>query len=307
MGGFIHKQDVLEFKTIRAQPIDRAPGLFRRTNPPSNSPSNPPATQPSPTLSSLRRFQQWLLATPPASASASKNTYDRLEVFISKDEILDKSKGSSIAKFLTVVQTTWFMLQIIERWAAHQPRTQLEIMTLAYAILNIIIYTLWWNKPLNVDEPIQVSLDRDWRPPPTKKIGVWSNNSFVFDAFMAFEDHGKHQEDTPLETAVVVFIAVLFGGVHYFAWGFHFPTTPEETLWRVCAIYCTTAPVVVALLMLTAEEEVRLIRKLIVWIMVSVYVSCRVILFVVTFTCLRSSPPGIFVATTWTRLLPHVG
>jgi len=34
--------------------------------------------------------------------------------------------------------------------------TPLEIVTIAFAVLNIITYYLWWNKPLNVKDPIPV-------------------------------------------------------------------------------------------------------------------------------------------------------
>lgn len=72
---------------------------------------------------------------------------------MTKSEIKDKSKGNPFA----VLQTAWFIAQYLERWAAGQPRTQLEVMTLAYAVLNILIHCLWFEKPLNVQKSIDVS------------------------------------------------------------------------------------------------------------------------------------------------------
>ena len=88
------------------------------------------------------------------------------KISVTESEILDKSKGDPLGKLFTALQTTWFIAQYLERWIAHQPRTQLEVMTLAYAALNILIYALWWEKPLNMQEPIDVhgrssALDED--------------------------------------------------------------------------------------------------------------------------------------------------
>ncbi|KAJ3560765.1 hypothetical protein NP233_g10623 [Leucocoprinus birnbaumii] len=68
-------------------------------------------------------------------------------VHISKDEINDKSNGDFFTKFIVVVQTTWFIVQCIARWVQGLHVTELEIITLAFAALNIMTYILWWNKP----------------------------------------------------------------------------------------------------------------------------------------------------------------
>ena len=42
-------------------------------------------------------------------------------------------------------------------WAIkHFPVTHLEIVTLAYAAMNFMIYVFWWNKPPNVNWPVWV-------------------------------------------------------------------------------------------------------------------------------------------------------
>ena len=47
--------------------------------------------------------------------------------------------------------------------------------------------------------------------------------------------------------------------------------------------------------------------RLPLYISLSLYVACRVILLVLTFTSLRAPPPGIYEATYWTFFFPHVG
>ncbi|KAF8957007.1 hypothetical protein BDZ97DRAFT_1670563 [Flammula alnicola] len=69
---------------------------------------------------------------------------------ITEAEITDRSKGDFISKGIVVLQTTWFVIQCITRWSEKLPLTELEVVTLAFAVLNAITYGLWWNKPQNV-------------------------------------------------------------------------------------------------------------------------------------------------------------
>jgi hypothetical protein len=82
---------------------------------------------------------------------------DKIEYpIISKEEIKDKSKGDALTKGLVLIQTTWFLLQCVTRGAQHLSLTELELATAAFALLNIVTYVLWWDKPLNVQYPVQV-------------------------------------------------------------------------------------------------------------------------------------------------------
>ncbi|KAF9474039.1 hypothetical protein BDN70DRAFT_997293 [Pholiota conissans] len=73
---------------------------------------------------------------------------------LSREDILDRSKSDEIAKAFVLLQTTWFILQCIVRWVNRIPVTQLEVFTLAYALLNGVTYWLWWDKPHSVERPI---------------------------------------------------------------------------------------------------------------------------------------------------------
>ena len=67
-------------------------------------------------------------------------------------EIKDRGKSNWLTKSLVLVQTSWFVLQCIARAIKHLPVTRLEIVTLAYAVMDFVIYIFWWNKPLNVND-----------------------------------------------------------------------------------------------------------------------------------------------------------
>ncbi|ESK82946.1 hypothetical protein Moror_11824 [Moniliophthora roreri MCA 2997] len=81
-------------------------------------------------------------------------------ITITEDEIKDNlSHGDVISKSVAIIQTTWFLLQVIARAAEGLAITELEIVTVAFALLSFATYFLWWNKPLRIRHPIRV----DWR------------------------------------------------------------------------------------------------------------------------------------------------
>ena len=69
---------------------------------------------------------------------------------ITEEEIKDRSKADGLAKGIAVLQTTWFIAQCISRPAQGLIITEIELITLAIAALNGLLYFLWWNKPLDV-------------------------------------------------------------------------------------------------------------------------------------------------------------
>ncbi|RXW17348.1 hypothetical protein EST38_g8511 [Candolleomyces aberdarensis] len=78
-----------------------------------------------------------------------------------EEEILDRSKGDEVTKGLVLLQTLWFIIQFIARRAQRLNVTELEVVTLAYAALNAVMYLCWWNKPLDVRCPIVISVSVD--------------------------------------------------------------------------------------------------------------------------------------------------
>ena len=86
---------------------------------------------------------------------------------ITAAEILDKGRGDFLSKAIAILQTIWFIVQCIARGAEGLALTELELITLALASLNGLMYYFWWDKPLGVLKPIRVyTVDID----PPKKI-----------------------------------------------------------------------------------------------------------------------------------------
>ena len=271
-------------------------------------------------------------ATPPRQ---EENQASDFRILVTESEILDKSKGDPLGKLFTVLQTTWFIIQYLERWITHRPRTQLEVMTLAYAALNILIYALWWGKPLNIKEPIDVggraSAVVIRRTEELRGLGPVLAAAFK----MPFTDERgiAVRDDSVFFSIIFPVVGIIFGGVHCFAWWFPFPTSQERLLWRVCAVYCTATPCLVTVVCFIGfapysrfpewinavlKALLRWYRQLTGWtgrergtlgaILPFVpYMACRIILVVLTFTSLRAPPPGIYEATLWPTFLPHFG
>ena len=79
---------------------------------------------------------------------------------ISEEEVKDKSKGSSFTKLVAFIQAAWFCFACIVRLAQRLPASLLELNTFAHALCTLIVYILWWKKPLNIEKPLIVHDDR---------------------------------------------------------------------------------------------------------------------------------------------------
>ncbi|KAF9035154.1 hypothetical protein BJ165DRAFT_1510523 [Panaeolus papilionaceus] len=80
---------------------------------------------------------------------------------VTEPEIKDRSKADILTKTIVLIQTSWFCIQFITRLILHLDVTELEIATFAYAILNIVVYLLWLNKPFDVRSQILLRGEHD--------------------------------------------------------------------------------------------------------------------------------------------------
>ena len=77
---------------------------------------------------------------------------------VTAEEIKDRSKADGFSKTIALGQTLWFVAQCIARRAQHLDLTLVELLTLSLAVLNGVMYFLWWHKPLDVRCPVRVYL-----------------------------------------------------------------------------------------------------------------------------------------------------
>ncbi|KAJ7687952.1 hypothetical protein B0H17DRAFT_984472, partial [Mycena rosella] len=69
---------------------------------------------------------------------------------IDSEDLLDKSKGDGLSKGTALLQGLWFITQMVARFTSRLPTSPLEIATLAYAVVNVFTWSLWWFKPQDV-------------------------------------------------------------------------------------------------------------------------------------------------------------
>jgi hypothetical protein len=76
----------------------------------------------------------------------------------SERDIQDRSKADSLAKVVSIMQSTWTVVNVVSRAGNHLPITLLEIATMAFILCAYSSYALWWNKPKDMNAPIIIHL-----------------------------------------------------------------------------------------------------------------------------------------------------
>lgn len=214
-----------------------------------------------------------------------------------EEDILDKSKGDSLTKGLVIVQTSWFILQLIARAAERLPIAELEITTLAFAILNCATFALWWHKPLDVERPIYITAE-----PHEDTQGDRVRTDYLKRSISIF-DAGIDNSQTSWNVQVFVFVAVAFGGIHCIPWSFQFPTSAEKIAWRIASVTTATSPAIMPLALSVGNGVLHKIGNS---LLVLLYVSARLALLALAFTTLRSLPPDSYTTVHWTTFIPHI-
>ena len=93
---------------------------------------------------------------------------------ITAAEIHDKARGDFLSKTIVILQSIWFIVQCAARGKQGLALTELEIVTVALASLNGVMYYFWWDKPLGVKEPVK--LHRRGHEPAEIKVTQSNHN-----------------------------------------------------------------------------------------------------------------------------------
>jgi hypothetical protein len=95
---------------------------------------------------------------------------------IPRSSIQDRSKSNGLGKILVCIQAGYTILQILGRLKSNLAVTLLEINTLGHVLCALLLYAFWFNKPLDVKDPIV--LTPRWAHPLE---AVWSMRSRIFE------------------------------------------------------------------------------------------------------------------------------
>lgn len=204
---------------------------------------------------------------------------------LEEKHIKDKSNADWLVKGLAILQITWIVLSVIARHISGLPITQLEIATIAFAIMATWTYLANWWKPKEVSQPTIIhtlaSLDGGQsrmqslsdelrlRPPTKDTEAVEKSDSHQHpgDYERVPNDLVQRGYDTVLMYTLISVSSLIFGGLHCLAWNFEFPTRTELVCWRVASLTSATVPTVALALNLIfnhllARPKSRLISEL---------------------------------------------
>ena len=245
------------------------------------------------------------------------------------DELKNQSKGDALSKGVAIVQTLWFVTQCIVRHIEHLPVTSLEVMTLAYTVITLTMYAVWWNKPLNISCTIRVPEEE---VEDTKEVSEYdSKRERIVAYIMGLQDQyvdlrkctqvptfwaadrGHHVLEADL---IALLVAMVFGAVHCIAWSDAFRSPLERQMWRVSAIAIVAVPagLVVALLVafliggiiLHSERLILIIAAAFYVPLALIYVAARIVLILISFSSLSILPIAAYKIVGWTTFVPHV-
>ncbi|PMD13348.1 hypothetical protein NA56DRAFT_737563 [Hyaloscypha hepaticicola] len=251
---------------------------------------------------------------------------------ISVEAIDDKNKGDVVVKVLTLVQIVWLIMELAIRGALRLPVSQLEVVTLAFAITSILTYGMLWSKPKDAKFPILQLADRYpssdelqdivGRGPTSfglPRVDCWIPNNSI---------HVTSAEPYNYSFLLGTLLgATAFGAPHFLGWNFVFPTRVEQILWRVSAIVTTVAPWTLLIMdqliyrfPSSSGSQGRFVvdaywhgdsrPRRIIWYcttytLVVVYVLSRLFVILEAFRCLYWLPEAIY-KTTWSANIFHI-
>jgi hypothetical protein len=298
-------------------------------------------------LARLRR-DKWVL-TARQILNAKDQGMFRVLPPVSAQELEQLSKGDTIVKLLAILQICWLMLQLLSRAIRDLPSSQFEIAALAFAFTSLVTYAILWNQPREIEHRYRIVASM----PPEKtmmaslvQLGpgfLWCKHRFEIrkdrtmleipnDAShsMDFGELGLLSSVADMNTSKVLIIVVgsvlggtLFGGLHCLAWNFHFPTTTEALLWRICSIATAVLPILSLYFSCRWAKYVsglsgwkpdpiprymfpRLYGYILVAFFLVPYILARLFLLVEIFRSLFFLPPEAF-RDTWSGSFPHLG
>ncbi|KAF7370044.1 hypothetical protein MSAN_00634400 [Mycena sanguinolenta] len=242
---------------------------------------------------------------------------------VNEEDIEDKSKGDALSKGIALLQGLWFTVQCLARLHQRLTLTQAEVATLAFAVVNVLIWLLWWNKPLGVQRPMVVGPPT---PPRAPSGVIMSVQLSPYDRFLTAIFGFSMNQYHPLASAsvpskdgieagslfVVPLIGVVFGAIHCAAWNTIFSTPVEMWIWRTSSLVITAIPGLTLLLPLIATiltnqlESVLGAVGVIVILASPIYITARLILVVLPLVDLRSLPASAFIDINWSVYIPHL-
>ena len=171
-----------------------------------------------------------------------------------EEDIQEKSKNDSFAKCVTALQILQLALSLMVRTNQGLAFSQLEAITLGFAICGVTIYLIYLDKPQNVETPFRVeggvadggpiqfekTFESFWELLTNKKTDTAEMKAVV----RIKNDNIPIVRNSSVDPAVVLLalISGLFGAIHAIAWNFEFPTAVEKRCWQTATAIAAGSP-----------------------------------------------------------------
>lgn len=254
---------------------------------------------------------------------------------IDAEDIRDKSKGDALSKGVALAQGIWFTTQCLARVHQRLTVTELEVATLVFAVVNIFLWLLWWDKPLDVQRPMVIGPPTSATQPITPVHLPHLYQLFI--AIIGDDDSSKDYHplsSTPVPsfwslpmgnnlqfgtTGITALVGSAFGTIHCAAWKTDFPTAAEMWIWQSGSLFIVTIPVILSLdfILIEVMDETAFKRKklgmvimvILTWTIAwtfPIYTLARLILIVLPLTMLCLLPPSAFVDINWSTYFLHI-
>lgn len=260
---------------------------------------------------------------------------------VDEEDLKDKSKSDPLSKTVAIAESLWFATQCIARGIEGFAITELELTALAFCLIHLFTYILWWHKPRCVQRTIRMDCPlttdtsavlerriarRRSRPVRVLQsipiVGMAVEAMFISPYSRPFHErlwsehdrqavvHGGASNKRGVYTGTAV--GLIFGVTHVIAWNFYSATTTEKWLWRASSLVMIVVPPLSILRPSPVDSPTPIQRaKFVLLTLVSrmctpVYIIARSSLFIIALIQLRDLPPSAFRSVQWVTLIPHV-
>ena len=171
-------------------------------------------------------------------------------------DIQDKSKQDWFAKLIAALQFLQLVLSLIVRKTQGLAFSQLEAITLGFAVCGATIYLIYLYKPQSVGTPFRVERGLTGGGPIQHEKtfeSFWEvlTNKEADTADIKLVDRIKNDNipivrNSSVHPAIflLAFASGLFGAIHAIAWNFEFPTAGEKLCWRIATVVAAGSPMV---------------------------------------------------------------
>ncbi|KAJ7608725.1 hypothetical protein FB45DRAFT_845874 [Roridomyces roridus] len=247
---------------------------------------------------------------------------------IDVEDLKDRGKGDPFSKGVALAQGLWFITQCLARVHQHLVVTQLEVATMAFAVMNVFTWLLWWHKPLGVERHIVVGTSQPEQLPRHKKFPRHIHSAMVLFGHQEGDDDFNQEGLTSVPDfwsspipGLIDHLGVwmpplsgtVFACIHWAALGQDvFPTSAERVLWGVSSVVVLHIPwtflCMIPCFIFKSERPIRIHNcpNFFLLPLLFTYIIARLFLITLPFAELRFLPSSAFRDVDWRIYIPHL-